>query len=46
MHFCWSKEAQAVYAVWDHGKFYKTADIFKVRSAEQGVALDADKRRK
>ena len=35
MHFCWSKEASAEKAVWDHGKFYKTSDIFKVRSAQR-----------
>lgn len=35
MHFCWSREAEGDYAVWDHGKFYKTAEIFRVPSAEQ-----------
>ena len=35
MHFCWSKEASSGFELWDHGKFYKTADIFKVPSAEQ-----------
>ncbi|MGA0900659.1 MAG: hypothetical protein ACO3SO_09665 [Luteolibacter sp.] len=38
MQFGWSKETTSSYAVWDHGKFYKTADIFKVPSAEQGAA--------
>ena len=37
MHFCWSREAQARYAVWDHGKFYKTADVFKVQSADAKI---------
>ena len=36
MHFCWSKEAMARHAVWDHGKLYKTADIFKVRATDTG----------
>jgi hypothetical protein len=35
MHFCWSKEAMARHAVWDHGKFYRTADIFKVRGVDR-----------
>ena len=34
MHFCWSKEAMARHALWDHGKFYKAADIFKVQAGE------------
>ena len=40
MHFCWSKEASSGFELWDHGKFYKTADIFKVPSAEQSPAGD------
>jgi len=36
-HFSFSKECSANHAVWDHGNFYKSADIFKTPAAENTI---------